>query len=51
MGEDFDINSAIDTVAESMNIGKEESDEPILDDTTFNAICRHWYSALEITSD
>ena len=36
MGEDFDINSAIDTVAESMNIGKEESDEPILDDKAEN---------------
>ena len=36
MGEDFDINSAIDSVAESMNIGKEESDEPILDDKTEN---------------
>jgi len=32
-GEDFDINSAIDTVAESMNIGKEENDEPIDDQT------------------
>ena len=29
--EDFDINSAIDSVAESMNIGKEENDEPIDD--------------------
>ena len=35
-GEDFDIGSAIDTVAESMNIGKEENDEPILDDKAEN---------------
>jgi hypothetical protein len=31
MGEDFDIGGAIDTVAESMNIGKEEKDEPIIE--------------------
>jgi hypothetical protein len=33
MGDDFDIGSAIDSVAESMNIGKEDDNEPIDDQT------------------
>ena len=32
-GEDFDIGSAIDSVAESMNIGKEDDNDPIDDQT------------------